>query len=559
MQQPPPWLLVGTPLLILWTIWISTYTGTDLLNNSSPKLHGNFLHITDLHPDPNYKTNATARSSCHRRKNDTSILKKPPHMKVGRSGAWGAPATICDTPIRLINATFDWLATNWADNLDFIIWTGDSSRHDSDEKKPRKFEEILELNQMMADKFLTAFSATKHLHPRRNKKAPKLIPIVPSLGNNDVYPSNIIEQGPNNILDSYMNIWSPFIPKSQLDSFKRGGYYVSEVIPKKLIVVSMNTLYFFESNTAVRGCQAPDEPGTIEMQWLNKVLHKARKKGMKAYVIGHVAPSKKRYTRSCWNKYGRIAHKYHDIILGHLYGHANMDHFYFIRSKSGKTKTPFSPTINSKEDDSNYETIVEEESNTAEPVEPSSSSLSEEVQTEENGEDDKVKANVYDIDNYVHRLLDHYKEVPPITEKMAYDYSVINVNPSVIPTFFPALRIYQYNTTELTNVNNVDTTSKKSYKEANENPHQIPEYEVEYTTKGDYQMTDLTINSWLGLARRIAGDGIKGKLWKKFRNHIMVGTRDVVKNRKAVMKCEQGRDCSRVKAPEDYLASLGEY
>jgi endopolyphosphatase len=93
---------------------------------NEPELHGNFLHITDFHPDPHYVNNVTALSRCHHkhlRKTDV-----PEHMLKGISGPWGAPATVCDSPINLINATFEWLENNWKNKLDFIIWTGDNSR-----------------------------------------------------------------------------------------------------------------------------------------------------------------------------------------------------------------------------------------------------------------------------------------------------------------------------------------------------------------------------------------------------------------------------------------------
>ena len=28
----------------------------------------------------------------------------------------------------LVNATFDWLKKEWADEVDFVIWTGDNAR-----------------------------------------------------------------------------------------------------------------------------------------------------------------------------------------------------------------------------------------------------------------------------------------------------------------------------------------------------------------------------------------------------------------------------------------------
>ena len=130
------------------------------------------------------------------------------------------------------------------------------------------------------------------------------------------------------------DIWSPFIPKGQHETFLNGGYYYTEVIPGKLIVVSLNTLYFYSSNTAVNGCKIKGQPGTIQMEWLKDVLKRARKLGMKVYLTGHIGPRAKQYTVSCYKKYGRLSLKYQDVILGHYYGHSNMDHFFFISSKS---------------------------------------------------------------------------------------------------------------------------------------------------------------------------------------------------------------------------------
>jgi endopolyphosphatase len=34
----------------------------------------------------------------------------------------------CDSPMSLVNMTFDWLKKEWADEVDFVIWTGDNAR-----------------------------------------------------------------------------------------------------------------------------------------------------------------------------------------------------------------------------------------------------------------------------------------------------------------------------------------------------------------------------------------------------------------------------------------------
>lgn len=35
----------------------------------------------------------------------------------------------CDSPLRLTNFTLDYLAKNWAAEIDFVVWTGDNARY----------------------------------------------------------------------------------------------------------------------------------------------------------------------------------------------------------------------------------------------------------------------------------------------------------------------------------------------------------------------------------------------------------------------------------------------
>ena len=35
----------------------------------------------------------------------------------------------CDAPMSLVNMTFDWLKKEWADEVDFVVWTGDNARY----------------------------------------------------------------------------------------------------------------------------------------------------------------------------------------------------------------------------------------------------------------------------------------------------------------------------------------------------------------------------------------------------------------------------------------------
>ena len=157
------------------------------------------------------------------------------------------------------------------------------------------------------------------------------IPIIPSFGNNDILPHNIFHPGPNRWTRKYLEIWEKLIPEEQRHVFERGGYFFVEAIPNKLAVFSLNTMYFFDSNTAVDGCARKSEPGYKQMEWLRIQLQLMRRRGMKAILTGHVPParteSKISWDETCWHKYTLWMLQYRDVIVGSLYGHMNIEHF----------------------------------------------------------------------------------------------------------------------------------------------------------------------------------------------------------------------------------------
>lgn len=46
----------------------------------------------------------------------------------------------------------------------------------------------------------------------------------------------------------FSSIWKSFVPFHSYQVFQRGGYYSVEVIPDSVAVISLNTMYFFDSN-----------------------------------------------------------------------------------------------------------------------------------------------------------------------------------------------------------------------------------------------------------------------------------------------------------------------
>ncbi|KAF8218705.1 endopolyphosphatase [Tricholoma matsutake] len=342
------------------------------------KLHGRFLHITDMHPDLYYMPHTSQSKACHR--------KKPKKTKK-ESGYYGTPYSKCDSPLVLTNFTLDFLDKHWSSELDFVIWTGDNARHDNDHKLPRTLQEIYDLNRGVAAKMKQIFTN-------------KGIPVVPSLGNNDVWLM-IHSQGPNSITLEFSSIWKSFIPFPFLQVFHRGAYYSTEVIPDQVAAVSLNTMYFYDSNKAVGGCgyKDPEDPGNLQFDWLEVQLKIYRGRGMQVFVPGHVPPSPGNYFPECYVRYVELSLRFQDTILGHLFGHMNADHFSFLEA----IDLQFVP-----EDDKK-------------PVE--------------------MRKELYET------LLQEYSALPTKLKDLDFaDYAVVNVAPSVVPNpYLPGFRVFAYN------------------------------------------------------------------------------------------------------------------
>ncbi|KAG4442734.1 hypothetical protein IFR05_001751 [Cadophora sp. M221] len=398
---------------------------------ASRRLHGRFLHITDLHPDPHYKVHSSTEEedACHR--------------GTGLAGTYGAETSDCDTPFALINATFKWIEENIKDSIDFVIWTGDSARHDSDEKIPRNANEVLDTNRWIADKFLEVFSTDN------NPKKDLAIPIISTFGNNDILPHNILLSGPNKWLKTYTDIWSKFIPEEQRHGFERGGWYFVEVIPKKLAVFSLNTLYFFDHNAAVDGCALRSEPGYEHFEWLRIQLQFIRDRGMKAILIGHVPParteSKQLWDETCWQKYTLWLDQYRDVIVGGLFGHMNIDHF-MLQDKKHIDLVIAGGDASETE---SIRTLMDEELS----IESANDYL-EELRADWSGLPNPNVA--FKDDGSVDDLSKKHKgkkgkkskkdrALKKIGGPWGERFQVTHVSPSIVPNFFPTLRVMEYN------------------------------------------------------------------------------------------------------------------
>ena len=418
-------------------------------------LHGRFLQVTDFHPDPYYQiySSTSEDGACHRGQ--------------GPAGLYGAETSECDSPISLINETMRWIELEFKDNVDFVIWTGDSARHDNDEDIPRTHNGVRELNQFMVHKMSEVFGKHNGDEDDENPNNDFVIPIVPTFGNNDILPHNIMVRGPNLWTRAYTKIWRQFIPEAQRHSFEQGGWFYVEVIPHKLAVFSLNTMYFFDSNAAVDGCADRHEPGYQHMEWLRIQLQFMRERGMKAMLIGHVPPArnsaKRQWDETCWQKYALWMRQYRDVIVSTHYGHMNYDHFMLqdFKDLDEDTKNGRMPSYqaeSSDDDDDEVHDLLSSDyfielrnmwSKLPKPPKtldwPSSEATS--MRSADIGPTKKSKKSKKDKKRDQDRRKKFLRKVGgPYAERYAASF----VAASVVPNLYPTLRVFEYNTTGLT-------------------------------------------------------------------------------------------------------------
>ncbi|EKV17653.1 Endopolyphosphatase [Penicillium digitatum] len=400
-------------------------------------VRGRFLHITDFHPDRLYKPGTSIDRSCHRGN--------------GPAGYFGAEGTDCDAPLALVNETFRWIEENLKDEIDFVIWTGDSVRHDNDEKLPRTADEIMELNAFLSQKWISIFGEEED-REASNTVPKMLIPVIPTFGNNDIMPHNIFTEGPNKWTKRFAEIWNQFIPEDQRHTFVEGGWFTTEVVPGRLAVISLNTMYFFDSNSAVDGCNAKSEPGYEHMEWLRVQLKILRSRNMKAILMGHVPPArsseKKNWDETCWQKYTLWMHQYRDIVVGSFYGHMNIDHFMLQDSNKVNIDSKVDRMVSTSSKTNYLQSLRNQWSSLPSPP----SGIFEELDSTLNSGD---FSGVELAKNYKRgKKKDKKKQkfLDKIGGPWAERYSVSLVAPSLVPNFFPSLRVIDYNVTGLDGV-----------------------------------------------------------------------------------------------------------
>ncbi|CAG8441990.1 2526_t:CDS:10 [Ambispora gerdemannii] len=278
---------------------------------------GKFLHITDLHFDPFYRPNTDPAELCHRssKQNENN-----------RAGKFGTLKSACDMPYSTYNETLSFLKSKFENQLDFVIYTGDTLRHDRDGKQPRTLDETLWLHEVAVENFRRVFDLDK-------------TQFIPTIGNNDLFDHNQISSDPNFLYQSLSNIWAPF-NLNLTEDFIHGGYFrhdldksqSSSQVSLPLTVLSFNSNYFHKMNKLVADCDEEDSAGAEQIEWAKQQLAGAREEGRKVYIVQHIPPIHPEgdFYPACLHAYANLLGEYADIISGHFTGHTNTDVLTFL-------------------------------------------------------------------------------------------------------------------------------------------------------------------------------------------------------------------------------------
>lgn len=415
-------------------------------------LHGRFLHFTDFHPDRFYEVYASTaeEAACHRGQ--------------GPAGIYGAETSECDSPMSLINETMRWVEKEFKDKIDFVVWTGDSARHDNDEEIPRNAEQVIGSNEFMVQKMFEVFGKHNGDEEDEDPNNDYIVPIVPTFGNNDILPHNVMTAGPNSWTRTYTKLWRQFVPEAQRHQFEQGGWFYVEVIPNKLAVFSLNTLYFFTNNAAVDGCAAKSEPGYHQMEWLRIQLQFMRERGMKAILSGHVPPireeAKTTWDETCWQKYTLWLRQYRDVIVGSVYGHFNYDHFLLQDFKDLDEDTKHGrrhyyhteDDLSTGKDDSVHATVSNDyflELRNVWSKIPKLPKSMRSLSALGNESDDREIARTQKPKHKQEQKRQQKAYLKKIGGHYAERYAASFVSASVVPNLYPTIRVFEYNTSGL--------------------------------------------------------------------------------------------------------------
>lgn len=274
-----------------------------LLHPNFGESYFNFAQISDLHLDTKYVSGSASDCS------------EPPCCRgaaaVGNpAGPWGNYN--CDLPQATLNSAVNILA---AQNLDFIIWTGDTPAHDSTLTESQKLASVKSVTQLLWSKFSD------------------VVPIYPIFGNQECFFDHQYQfTGQNWLTNGLAPLWSPWIGTAAAASLQSYGRYSLIHRNTDLKIIAINTMACDQKNFWLLA-NVTDPGGNIQFLW--NELESAEQNNQYVYIIGHIPPGSDTCL-STWSKhYSVLITRYSNIIRGQFFGHLHTDELRISKDQSG--------------------------------------------------------------------------------------------------------------------------------------------------------------------------------------------------------------------------------
>ena len=257
---------------------------------------GYFIQLTDIHMDEMYQPGTAV--DC-----DTPLCCEAQYG-AGSAAYWGEYK--CDGNLPMFLSLMKELRTNWVPKIDFLVYTGDTPRHNI-WNQTREYN--LGRERAVMDLLYSELGPS--------------LKVYPSLGNHEAEPCDQFQPYPNNTWMTYpvAQMWSRWLPQEALSTVQVGGYYTIS-LSKALRLVVVNTQYYDLFNFwMLLDIKDP----SAQLVWLEAVLANSRAAGQRVILVGHIPPMAPATQWNYGQRYIQLLEKYADVLTAQLYGHTHRD------------------------------------------------------------------------------------------------------------------------------------------------------------------------------------------------------------------------------------------
>ena len=301
---------------------------------------GTFLWFSDVHIDDYY---GTKNAEVHKTGAPCANASAPYYSAYGCGSSIGLLKSTIESASRVISEEDD------IPQPDFIVYTGDSARHDTQKVKLDGFN-----SSEATIAYVVDIAMTTVLDRIRNRFPDVPVVEFPSidLGNNDLlgdYQLNVTSYLPCliaededanntisipnaiqnkwliNVADRFQNL---FVDDKEYAVFACGGY-MNRRLREGLWLISLNTIVWTLSHK-------PEANATMDPfgqhAWLRVQLENAKDQGDKVYVTGHVPPMLQSFVGNpgepLWQdehvvKFMETINSYKDVVAGTFFAHVH--------------------------------------------------------------------------------------------------------------------------------------------------------------------------------------------------------------------------------------------